>query len=133
MLAVDNKVTEFLLSYGQKRIVKTGETFIREGDVADNCYVLLDGEADILVKAEDGSNNVVSRINKGTIVGEVGVFLKENRSSSVRAATPLILLEFTAPRFYSAVENNSELAIRIIKALAEKLNAANKFSLQERQ
>ena len=129
MLAINNKLIEFLCSYGRKRIVPTGEIFISEGDDANNCFVLLDGEADILKKDENGNNSVVVRISKGTIIGEIGVFLREKRSSSVRAVTPLILLEFTAARFYTAVHDTPELALRIIKSLAEKLNDANKHAV----
>lgn len=132
MLAINSKLIEFLFSYGRKRIIPAGETFISEGDDSNTCFVLLDGEADILKKDENGSDAVIVRISKGTIIGEMGVFLEEKRSSSVRAATPLILLEFTAARFFTAVNNIPELAIRIIKSLAEKLNAANQQTVTMR-
>ena len=132
VLAVNNKLTEFLASYGRRRVIPSGEIFIKEGDKCKSCFVMLDGEAEILKQDEFGENNVGVRIKRGTIIGEMGVFLHESRSSSVRAATPLILLEFSAPSFYAAVENNSELALRIIRSLAEKLNAANKLAVSLR-
>lgn len=132
VLAVNNKLVQFLYSYGKKTFVPKGKVFIKEGEEPTSCYLLLEGKADILKRDQFGQNGIVARIGKGTIVGEMGVFLKEKRSTSVQASTPLILLEFSAARFYKAVENTPELAMRIIRSLAEKLNAANRNSVSAR-
>lgn len=128
-LFLSNKLVKFLFSYGRRRVIKPGEIFIKEGDDSHNCFVLLIGEADILKEDENGEQTTVGRIQQGSIIGEMGVFLQEKRSTSVQAVGELLLLEFTAPRFYQAVEDIPELAIRLIKSLAEKLNAANKHAV----
>ena len=128
-LFISNKLVKFLFSYGRRRIIKPGEIFIKEGDESHSCFVLLIGEADILKEDGNGEQTTVGRIKQGSIIGEMGVFLQERRSSSVQAVGELLLLEFTALRFYQAVEDIPELAVRLIKSLAEKLNAANKHAI----
>lgn len=126
VLAVNSKLIEFLHAYGRKIPVVKGATFISEGDDSNNCFLLLDGRANILKTDEWGRKRIVAQIGTGSIVGELGVFLKMKRFTSVQAVTNLILLEFSADCFYKAVENTPELAMRIIKSLSERLNAANR-------
>ena len=128
-LFISNKLVKFLFSYGRKRVIKPGDIFIKEGDDSHNCFVLLIGEADILKEDKDGEQTILGRIKQGSIIGEMGVFLEEQRSTSVQAVGELLLLEFTAPRFHEAVKDIPELAIRLIKSLAEKLNAANQHAI----
>ena len=130
---VNSQITKFLFSYGRKKDIQPGQVFITEGDVSPSVYVLLEGEAEILKKDEGGQDNVVARVGSGTILGEMGVFMQEERTSSVRAATALIALEFSADSFYTAIEKIPELAIRIIKSLSQKLKSSNDFTIHMRK
>lgn len=130
---LNSDITKFLFSYGRKKDIQKGQVFITEGDVSPTVYVLLEGEAEILKKDESAQDNVVARVGSGTILGEMGVFMQEKRTSSVRAASNLIALEFNAESFYTAIEKIPELAIRIIKSLSQKLKSSNDFTIHMRK
>ncbi|MDH5358948.1 MAG: cyclic nucleotide-binding domain-containing protein [Gammaproteobacteria bacterium] len=130
---LNSDITKFLFSYGRKKDIQPGQVFITEGDVSPTVYVVLEGEAEILKKDDAGQDNVVARVGSGAILGEMGVFMQEKRTSSVRAATSLIALEFNAESFYTAIEKIPELAIRIIKSLSQKLKSSNDFTIHMRK
>lgn len=126
---INADITKFLFSYGRKTILNTGQVFITEGQMSRTIFVLLEGEAEILKRDDDGHENIVARVGSGTILGEMGVFMQEERTTSVRAATNIIALEFTADSFSTAIAKIPELGLRIIKSLSTKLKSANDFTL----
>lgn len=132
-LSVNHEILRLLMSYGKKSFISKGTTFIIEGEESDCCYLILEGDANILKKNNAGVNENLATIGKGSIIGEMGVFQQEKRSSSVQAITGMVMLKFSAEEFYDAVKNTPELAMRIIKSLADKLNTSNKLSMSARQ
>ncbi|MBD3670190.1 MAG: Crp/Fnr family transcriptional regulator [Gammaproteobacteria bacterium] len=126
---VNREITQFLVSYGRKSQFSKGTTFITEGKMARTIYVLLEGEAAIIKDGDDGQENVVARVGSGAILGEIGVFMEETRTSSVRAVSDVLALEFDADSFFRAIESIPELGVRIIKSLSQKLKSSNDFIL----
>ena len=126
---INADITKFLFSYGRKTIINTGQIFITEGQMSRTIFVLLEGEAEILKRDDDGQENIVARVGSGTILGEMGVFMQAERTTSVRAASNIIALEFTADSFFTAIGKLPELGVRIIKSLSQKLKASNDFTL----
>jgi CRP-like cAMP-binding protein len=126
---INADITKFLFSYGRKTIINSGQIFITEGQMSRSVFVLLEGEAEILKRDDDGQENIVARVGSGTILGEMGVFMQAERTTSVRAASNIIALEFTADSFFTAIAKIPELGVRIIKSLSQKLKASNDFTL----
>jgi CRP-like cAMP-binding protein len=58
---------------------------------ADKAYVILDGEVDIKL-----SDDKSIRLGAGDVVGEKAILEHKLRSATVVAATPLVVLHFTA-------------------------------------
>jgi CRP-like cAMP-binding protein len=126
---INADITKFLFSYGRKTIINAGQVFITEGQMSRSVFVLLEGEAEILKRDDDGQENIVARVGSGTILGEMGVFMQAERTTSVRAASNIIALEFTAESFFTAIAKIPELGVRIIKSLSQKLKSSNDFTL----
>ena len=122
---VSSDVTKFLFDYGRKQMFSVGSYIIREGQLAKNVFVILEGEAEIVKADENGNDKVVARVGKGTILGEMGVFMNQPRTTSVRISTDLTALEFTAESFTSAVIKIPDLSLRLLKSLSTKLSESN--------
>ncbi|MDH5408949.1 MAG: hypothetical protein OEY00_10090, partial [Gammaproteobacteria bacterium] len=60
-----------------------------------------------------------------TILGEMGVFMNQARTTSVRVSRDLTALEFTADSFTSAATKIPDLSMRLLKTLSTKLSDAN--------
>lgn len=122
---VGSEVTKFLFDYGRKQRFSAGSYIIREGQHARNVFVILDGMAEIVKADENGNDKVVAKVGKGTILGEMGVFMDQPRTTSVRISEELTALEFTAESFTSAVIKIPDLSLRLLKSLSSKLNESN--------
>ena len=67
--------------------ISTDEDLISEGTVGDECFVVLEGQADVLLRG-----NKVSVVGPGDPVGEVAVLTRRPRTATVTATTPLRVL-----------------------------------------
>lgn len=63
-----------------------GENIITQGDAAGPMYILISGQADVVVNA-DGAATCVARIGAGDCIGEVSVLTGDPRSATVRATS----------------------------------------------
>ncbi|MCW2971904.1 MAG: putative transrane protein [Thermoleophilia bacterium] len=72
---------DFMLDHAEQRTHGTDEEIIREGDLGDRFYILLDGHVDIL-----RSDEIVARLQPGDFFGETALLLDTPRTASVRAA-----------------------------------------------
>lgn len=122
---VGSEVTKFLFDYGRKQRFSVGSYIIREGTLARNVFVILDGEVEIIKADDNGNDKVVATVGKGTILGEMGVFMDQPRTTSVRISKELMALEFTAESFTSAVIKIPDLSLRLLKSLSTKLSESN--------
>src|SRR5688572_8321706 len=86
MLAKGVRILEF----------SSGESVFVEGEAAHHFYILLEGEAAVLKRGAGGSNNhEVARLYSGAIFGELALFDRDKRSATIRASTPIRVLEIS--------------------------------------
>ena len=79
---------------GQEVTVPERWSFIWENTPGDRAYLLLDGQASVLVGGEQ-----IAELGPGDLVGEVALRSRRLRTAAVTATTPLTLLSFTKERF----------------------------------
>ncbi len=79
-----------LLAFTSERLAyEAGQTLCHQGDAGDAAYVIIDGEADILVETPSGPLKV-AHLAKNAIVGEIAILCDMPRTATVSAATPLV-------------------------------------------
>lgn len=122
---LSRNITDFLTSYGRKKNHQKGHILANEGEMSSTVYILLDGEVEILKQDGGGNQNIIARVGKGTILGEMGVFLDQKRTGTIRAATDLTVLEFTNENFLNALKRIPELSFRMFKSLSTKIANSN--------
>jgi CRP-like cAMP-binding protein len=62
-----------------------GDVVTRQGSVAHWLYILIEGEADVVVDQPDGERRHVARLGAGTCFGEMGLLTGEPRGATVIA------------------------------------------------
>jgi hypothetical protein len=62
-----------------------GDIIIREGEKGDNIYFMNKGEAQVLLRGENKSNEVIATLNDGCIFGEVAILTKLKRTATVKS------------------------------------------------
>lgn len=76
--------------------VSAGDSLFREGDVARELYVVLDGEIEVLKKSRKGRETRVAILGPNDTIGEMSVIDLQPRSASARALGPARLVRVTA-------------------------------------
>lgn len=89
-----------------------GDEVVRQGDAADDLFVLVEGSCEVV---KDGE--VVSTLAAGQAFGELSVLDGEPRAATVRAKTAAELLRIPRREFEALLDESPELAKGVIKAL----------------
>jgi CRP-like cAMP-binding protein len=100
-------------------VVEAGDRIIREGDVEDHLYAIVEG----LVRVERAGRAIVE-LGPGSTVGELAALVPEPRAASVVAVERTRLLSITKPVLDELLADWPELATSVIRALVAGVRAS---------
>lgn len=101
-----------------------GEVLFREGDPAEVMYVIQSGEVEIRRRMGEGEH-VLAVLAAGEFFGEMSILGGRPRSATAIARRPSRLLVIAAATFEAMLRAKTEIALRIIRTLAQRLERAN--------
>jgi len=101
-----------------------GEALMRKGDPAENAYVILEGEVEILGETPAGEF-VVAVVGRNQLQGEMGVITNTPRGATVRAKTPVRALRISGDVFLRLLTDNPECALHVMRELCARIATAN--------
>jgi CRP-like cAMP-binding protein len=111
-----------LLAFASDRFqLPAGGIICRQGEPGDAAYILLDGEADIVVMTADGKELVMARVPQNTFIGEMAVLRNTPRNATVRAVTPVTALKVGKDAFFQLLRDVPQLAFEVMRELAERV------------
>ncbi|MEM7045262.1 MAG: cyclic nucleotide-binding domain-containing protein [Pseudomonadota bacterium] len=111
-----------LLAFTSERLsFMAGDEICREGDAGDAAYIILDGTADISVKATNGPL-VVATVGKNDIIGEIAVLCDVPRTATVTAKSDVETLRVAKDNFFQLVTQFPQIGIQVMHELAERLH-----------
>ena len=99
-----------------------GERILRQGLTGSAFYVILEGEAQILV---DGQQRAT--LGKGEFFGDVSILLGESPVADVVAKSPLRVLALAGPQVEAFLKSHPTVMYRMLQALARRLRNANRW------
>lgn len=102
-----------------------GDVLLRQGDKGDSVLILLDGQARVTVYTANGREIVLDYAGAGDVLGEIALLDGGERTASVIAMGPLRYLALSRAAFESLLAGNHRIALRIMRALAQRLRVAN--------
>lgn len=92
-----------------------GGVVVRQGDPADNFYVILDGEVEVTqVSQPDEEPRVLRRMGEGEVFGEIGLLSGVPRTATVTAGTDGQLLSLAREPFLELVSAGPGLTYRLL-------------------
>ena len=106
----------------EEAVFSDGERILRQGLTGSGFYVILDGEAAIVV---DGTER--ARLGRGEFFGEVSIILGESPIADVVATRPLRCLVLAGPRVEPFLVDHPRVMYRMLQAQARRLRAANRW------
>jgi CRP-like cAMP-binding protein len=97
-----------------------GQVLFRMGDVGDAAYVIIKGDADVIVTTSDGEIPV-ARLHDGDFLGEIAILCDTPRTATIKASTELKTLRIRKEPFFQLLRQFPEMAIEMTRLLAERL------------
>ena len=114
-----------LLAFMSQRVAfDGGKTLFKQGDSADAAYLIIEGEADILVETPTGPVTIAT-LGANDILGEMAILCDVPRTATVRAKTRLVALRIAKEPFLRMVREFPNMAVSIMRELAHRLELTN--------
>lgn len=85
---LDAEALHSLAEHAQKRVYLPGEQVVREGEPGEELFVVMEGEADVVIKTGDQTTPVAT-LKKGQFFGEMSLLTGAPRSATVQAKSQL--------------------------------------------
>ena len=120
-MAVD---TSFSLLTGndiETRRIRAGDVIFREGDKADELFVIKSGHVRIQV-----GNRTMADLVADNIFGEMALIDSEPRSATAVAITDVELVPISEKQFLFLVTQTPYFALKVMRILAQRLRVTNK-------
>jgi CRP-like cAMP-binding protein len=120
-----------LLAFTSERIAYgDGELMFRQNDPADSVYLIIEGQAQVLVEIDAGEGEEAIIRGENELIGEMAVISKKNRTASVRAHGPLTVLRIEDDIFIQLLTCNPDVALDVMRQLSDKLAEAHHVNEQ---
>lgn len=114
-----------LLAFTSQRLTfEAGHALFHQGDVGDAAYIVLQGDAEVLIDTPQGPVRV-AQIGAHAIIGEVAILCDVPRTATVVARTKLVTLRIDKETFFRLVTEFPQMAVEIMRELAHRLERTN--------
>ncbi len=101
-----------------------GELLFLEGDTSREMYVIQSGEVRI-TKSIHGKEKVLATLSSGEFFGEMAVLNDKPRSATAKVVSDSRMLVIEPKTFETMVRGSTEIALRMIKRMAARLQEAD--------
>ncbi len=118
---IDSSKLKLLAFTSERLTFAANDVLFEQGDAGDAAYIIIGGEADVIV-GTPGGPLVVATLKQNEIVGEIGILCDVPRTATVRAKTKLTSLRITKDLFFSLIIEFPEIAVEIMRELAHRLD-----------
>ena len=113
---LDDEYLESIARCMTERRFKAGDTLIKQGASGVGFFVIEDGTADVTVDGEARGS-----VGPGDYFGEIALLTDSDRTATLTATTDMLTYGLTSWDFKPLVESNSEIAWKLLTAMAQKL------------
>jgi len=96
--------------------LRAGKTLIKEGMPGREFFVLVDGSAEIRRKGKK-----IDTAGPGDFFGEMALLSDQPRNATVVTTSPVDALVVTARNFRTLIETNPLIALKVMRAVADRL------------
>ena len=105
----------------ETRRVKAGGVIFREGEQADELFVIKSGYVRIQI-----GNRMVVELTADDIFGELALIDSEPRSATAVAITDVELVPISEKQFLFLISQTPYFALKVMRVLAQRLRVTNK-------
>lgn len=113
-----------LLAHAEKCTFEPNAPIVREGNIGNHMYVILDGEAMVSKKGRDGEIEL-ARLYSADSFGEMALADKEARCATVTAISPCVLVRLCDKVMNSQPEIGMKVYRNIARVVSARLRTAD--------
>lgn len=112
-----------LLAFTSERLTfPAGGELFHQGDPGEAAYIILSGQADVLIDTPSGEMSV-AKVGKNDLVGEIAILIDVPRTATIRAETEITTLAINKDLFFRMISEFPGMAVEIMRELAHRLEA----------
>lgn len=121
-----------LLAFTSERLTfPAGQVVCEQGEPGDSMYVIVQGDADVIVNLPSGPLTVAA-LHKNSFFGEIAILCDVPRTATIKAKTELVTLRITKDLFYRLVSEFPQMTIEIMREIAFRLDRTTQDLQQAR-
>ncbi len=119
-----------LLAFTSERLTYAeGDSLFQQGDSGDSAYVIVEGEADIIINTPGGPITV-AQVKQNDWVGEIAILCDVPRTATITATSKLTTLRISKDVFFQLIMQFPQMSVEVMRELAFRLERTNR-QLQE--
>ena len=119
---------EWFLSQCQEEFLKPGDTYARQGDPAENMFVVLEGE--FQARGELNGETIAFAVKAGDVTGVLPFSRMKRIPISGRAVSNGRLLRFPSAKFPQLVQKMPEVTTRLVGLMSDRIRETTRFEQQ---
>ncbi len=112
--------------FGEVQSCRIGDELVREGRASDSFLLILQGDAAVMVTGNRREATEVARLGAMDSVGEMGLILKQPRTATVVARSPMTVVRYSEAAFYKMFRAVPNFGTALCQALAARLAEADR-------
>ncbi|QIZ77840.1 MULTISPECIES: cAMP-activated global transcriptional regulator CRP [Ferrimonas] len=117
---------EWFLSHCHIHKYPAKSTLIHAGEESDTLYYIVKGSVAVLIKDEEGKEMILSYLNQGDFIGELGLFEEQpERTAWVRAKSPCEIAEISYKKFRQLIQVNPDILMKLSSQMANRLQSTS--------
>jgi CRP-like cAMP-binding protein len=114
-----------LLAFTSERIAfEAGHVLFNQGDLGDAAYIVIEGEAEVLVNGPAGPIQVAV-LGRNAIVGEIAILCDVPRTATIKARQRLVCLRISKELFLRLLNEFPQIGIAVVRELAHRIEMDN--------
>lgn len=119
--AIDPGKLKLLAFASDRMIYRDGQPVFHQGEVGDAAYVIVRGNADVVVETKT-EEIVVAVLGENAVVGEIAILCDVPRTATLRAKGELVVLKIKKEHFLGLMVDFPKLGIQVMRELALRLS-----------
>lgn len=124
--------TEHLARTLQPREFPDNALLFREGMTGDVFYILLEGQVEVIKALGTDAERLLGIREVGSFLGEMSLFSRDGcHTASVRARTPLRVLEMTRADLDGLLNRQPMLAYEMVRVLSRRLDESENITIHD--
>ncbi|AMN54195.1 MULTISPECIES: cyclic nucleotide-binding domain-containing protein [Stappiaceae] len=117
---IDETKLRLLAFISDRTEYPSGERLCSQGEEGDCAFIILSGDADVLVDTPEGEKKV-AQVSENSIVGEIAILCDVPRTATLVAANDMDVLTVSKDDFLKLLKEFPDISLEVMRTLALRL------------